>query len=109
MPIRLLRAAVAVMMVAALYVTATFVQVWSASTADERVAVDAIVVLGAAQYDGRPSPVLAARLDHALEVWEAGVAPRVVVTGGKQSCERFTEARASAGVAFSTVRDVASR
>ncbi|MGD9794000.1 MAG: YdcF family protein [Acidimicrobiia bacterium] len=94
--IRLLRAAVAVTMVAALYVMATVVQVWSASRADERVAVDAIVVLGAAQYDGRPSPVLAARLDHALELWQQGLAPLVVVTGGKQSADRFTEARASA-------------
>jgi uncharacterized SAM-binding protein YcdF (DUF218 family) len=43
---------------------------------------DAIVVLGAAQYAGRPSPVLKARLDHALNLWNGSVAPRMIVTGG---------------------------
>jgi uncharacterized SAM-binding protein YcdF (DUF218 family) len=43
---------------------------------------DAIVVLGAAQYWGKPSPVLRARLDHAVELWRRGLAPRVVLTGG---------------------------
>ena len=57
---------------------------------------DAIVVLGAAQYDGRPSPQLAARLDHALDLWNEGLAPTIVVTGGKQPGDRFTEAEASA-------------
>ena len=42
----------------------------------------AIVVLGAAQYDGRPSPVLRARLDHAVALWKRGLAPRLVLTGG---------------------------
>jgi uncharacterized SAM-binding protein YcdF (DUF218 family) len=60
------------------------------------VPVDAIVVLGAAQYDGRPSPVLAARLDHALRLWAEGLSPRIVVTGGKRPGDRFTEAQASA-------------
>lgn len=57
---------------------------------------DAIVVMGAAQYDGRPSPQLAARLDHVATLWDAGAAPLVVVTGGKQIGDRFTEAEASA-------------
>lgn len=56
---------------------------------------DAIVVLGAAQYDGRPSPQLAARLDHVVTLWNEGVAPVVMVTGGKQPDDRFTEAEAS--------------
>jgi uncharacterized SAM-binding protein YcdF (DUF218 family) len=43
---------------------------------------DAIVVLGAAQYWGKPSPVLRARLDHAVQLWRRGIAPRVVLTGG---------------------------
>ena len=43
---------------------------------------DAIVVLGAAQYAGRPSPVLKARLDHALQLWERKLATRLIVTGG---------------------------
>ena len=57
---------------------------------------DAIVVLGAAQYNGAPSPVLANRLDHAVELFEAGIAPLIVVTGGRQQGDRFTEAEASA-------------
>jgi uncharacterized SAM-binding protein YcdF (DUF218 family) len=56
---------------------------------------DAIIVMGAAQYDGRPSPQLAARLDHVVSLWGEGVAPVVVVTGGKRPGDRFTEAEAS--------------
>ena len=59
-------------------------------------AVDAIVVMGAAQYDGRPSPQLAARLDHAVSLWNDGLAPMVIVTGGNQEGDRFTEASTSA-------------
>jgi uncharacterized SAM-binding protein YcdF (DUF218 family) len=54
--------------------------------------VGAIVVLGAAQYDGRPSGVFAARLDHAVALYLAGVAEYLVVTGGKQPADRTTEA-----------------
>lgn len=79
------------------YLGVTFVQVWSASRSDERGAAGAIVVLGAAQYDGRPSPVLASRLEHAHRLWLDGVAPLIVVTGGRQEGDRFTEATASAG------------
>ena len=53
---------------------------------------DAIVVLGAAQYDGRPSPVFAARLDHAVALYDEGIAPLLIVTGGKQEGDRTTEA-----------------
>ncbi len=67
---------------------------WQART-DETRPVDAIVVMGTAQYNGRPSPVLKARLDRVLEVWDEGVAPLVVVTGGKQEGDAFTEAEAS--------------
>lgn len=55
----------------------------------------AIVVLGAAQYDGVPSPALAERLDHALELWRAEVAPLMVVTGGQRPGDRFDEATAA--------------
>ena len=55
-------------------------------------------MLGAAQYNGRPSPVLKARLDHALELYEAKVAPTIVLTGGRQPGDAFTEA--SAGAAY---------
>jgi uncharacterized SAM-binding protein YcdF (DUF218 family) len=52
----------------------------------------AVVVLGAAQYDGRPSPVFAARIEHAVALWREGAAPFLVVTGGKQAGDRTTEA-----------------
>jgi len=73
------------------YVFLTFLQVLQASGEDSRATADAIVVLGAAQYDGEPSPVLASRLDHAYELWEAGVADFVVTTGSNQPGDRFTE------------------
>lgn len=59
---------------------------------DERVAADAIVVLGAAQLDGEPGQVLEARLQQALELYQEGLAPVVVTTGGKQEGDRTTEA-----------------
>ncbi len=89
------RIVTAVLGVVVVYFGFSLVQVVSAGRADDRHSVDAIVVLGAAQYDGRPSPQLAARLDHAVTLWEADVAPVVMVTGGKQPDDRFTEAEAS--------------
>lgn len=71
-------------------------QVWSVGRSDQARSVDAIVVMGAAQYDGRPSPQLAARLDEVVELWPQGLAPVVIVTGGNQPGDRFTEAEASA-------------
>jgi uncharacterized SAM-binding protein YcdF (DUF218 family) len=62
------------------------------SREDQRPPCDAIVVLGAAQYNGKPSPVLRARLDHAVELYRAGVAPIVVVTGGIGPGDRVSEA-----------------
>lgn len=59
-----------------------FVLVLVDANRDERRKADAIVVLGAAQYRGRPSPVLRARLDHALDLYHDGLSPRIVVTGG---------------------------
>jgi uncharacterized SAM-binding protein YcdF (DUF218 family) len=79
-----------------LYLVVTFVQVWLASRRDGAQSADAIVVLGAAQYDCRPSPVLQQRLDHAHELYVDGVAGTIVVTGGKQDGDRCTEAAASA-------------
>lgn len=78
------------------YVAVTFVQVWMASRSDGATSADAIVVLGAAQYDCRPSPVLAQRLDHAHDLWQDDVAETIVVTGGKQATDRCTEAQSSA-------------
>lgn len=70
----------------------TAYRIWDQGTRDERPPTDAIVVMGAAQYDGRPSPVFAARLDHAIELFHAGIAPRLIVTGGKREGDRTTEA-----------------
>ena len=56
---------------------------------------DAIVVLGAAQYVGRPSPVLRARLDHALDLWQRGMAPRLIFTGGMGVGDTTSEAAVS--------------
>lgn len=57
-------------------------------------AADAIVVLGAAQYDGDPSPVYRARLDHAKDLYDRGIAPHVVTVGGGKSADRTTEGAA---------------
>jgi uncharacterized SAM-binding protein YcdF (DUF218 family) len=76
------------------YVVLTFVQVYRASNHDGAREAEAIIVLGAAQWNGQPSPVLQERLDHALELYEAGIAPLIVLTGGKQEADAFTEATA---------------
>ncbi len=62
---------------------------------DRAKASDAIVVLGAAQYWGKPSPVLKARLDHAVTLWRRGLAPRVVLTGGVGVGDTTSEAAVS--------------
>src|SRR4051794_8320905 len=95
-PRRLGIGVLALMLLSIAYYGVTLYQVRSVAASDQTRPVDAIVVMGAAQYDGRPSPQLAARLDHALELWSSGVAPTVVVTGGNQPGDRFTEAEASA-------------
>ncbi len=71
---------------------ACFVGVLLASREDQRHPAGAIVVLGAAQYNGRPSPVLRARLDHALGLYQEGLAPTMVVTGGIGEGDRVSEA-----------------
>jgi uncharacterized SAM-binding protein YcdF (DUF218 family) len=94
---RRLRRLVALAVLVALgYLLVTYAQVWATGRRDQARPVDAIVVMGAAQYDGTPSPQLAARLDHAADLWERGLAPIVVVTGGRLPGDRFTEAEASA-------------
>ncbi|HKT08906.1 MAG TPA: YdcF family protein [Gemmatimonadaceae bacterium] len=60
---------------------------------DQAAPANAIVVLGAAQYEGRPSPVLRARLDHALELYERSLAPLVIVTGGTGAGDTTSEAQ----------------
>lgn len=87
------RVLLAAVLVAVAYVGVTFVQVWRASMEDDAGPAQAIVVLGAAQYDGRPSPALQARLDHAAELYDQGHAPVVWVTGGRQPGDRTTEGK----------------
>jgi uncharacterized SAM-binding protein YcdF (DUF218 family) len=99
---RLLRRGLAlVLLIVVVYATVTFAQVWLKARADGADGVqqaEAIVVLGAAQYNGRPSPVLRARLDHAAELYKRDLAPLIVVTGGQidGDATRNTEASASA-------------
>jgi len=71
---------------------AATLQILRQGGSDEQRAADAIVVLGAAQYDGRPSPVFEARLEHAVALWHQGLASAFVVTGGKLPGDRTTEA-----------------
>lgn len=59
---------------------------------DEARTADVVVVLGAAQYVGRPSPVLRARLDHAIALWRRGLAPRIMLTGGTGVGDTTSEA-----------------
>jgi uncharacterized SAM-binding protein YcdF (DUF218 family) len=89
---RLRRALGLVLLAAVSVYTVALVMVLVVSQQDQRRAVDAIVVLGAAQYNGRPSPVLRARLDHALRLYNEGYAPRVVVTGGVGRGDTTSEA-----------------
>ncbi len=101
--IRLLRLAFKVTMallgVVVLYFAITFVQVWWTGRQDRAQTpttppAGAIIVLGAAQWNGSPSPVLAARLDHAVDLYQKGVASTIIVTGGKQAGDRVTQGRA---------------
>lgn len=94
---RAVAAALLVGGVLSLYVALTVFEVWRVGRDSSTATAEAIVVMGAAQYDGSPSPQLAARLDHAYALWKAGVAPKILVTGGNQPGDRFTEAEASRG------------
>lgn len=78
--------------IGALAYIASLMLVLIGATRDERQPADAIVILGAAQYNGRPSPVLEARLAHGEQLWRDGFARWIIVTGGKQRGDRFTEA-----------------
>ena len=90
----LFRLVLGVVVVVVGYLAVTFVQVWWASRSDGARKADAAVVLGAAQDNGRPSPVLEQRLDHALELYEDGLVGTIVVTGGKREGDTYTEGAA---------------
>jgi len=94
---RLVKAGVLVGLLLVGYFAVTFVQVVAASRRDRAGEAQAILVLGAAQYNGQPSPVFRARLDHAATLYERGLAPVIVLTGGRRAGDRFTEASAGSG------------
>lgn len=105
LPLRWLRRLVsAVVLSVLLVVGGTAASVWWVARQDDRPTSDAIIVLGASQFDGRPSRVLQARLQHARALYDAGVAPRVITVGGGAPGDRTTEA--DAGADFLTDRDV---
>jgi uncharacterized SAM-binding protein YcdF (DUF218 family) len=79
---------------ALLVVAYTTWRVWDQGGRDDVRPTDAIVVLGAAQYNGVPSPIFQARLDHAIGLYEEGIAPILVMTGGKLPGDQTTEADA---------------
>jgi uncharacterized SAM-binding protein YcdF (DUF218 family) len=87
-------AIVALVVVVAAYPLWLAFRVWAQSHNDENRSADAIVVLGAAQYNGEPSPVFRARLNHGAYLYNEGFSSTIVVTGGKQEGDRFTEAEA---------------
>jgi len=85
---------------AALVIGWTSFRIWAVGNRDDQRPADAIVVLGAAQYDGKPSPVLKARLDHAIQLYQAGLAKVLIVTGGKADGDRTTEAASARAYAI---------
>lgn len=74
-----------------IFLVATCVRVVETAAKQEVHPADAIVVFGAAEYSGHPSPVLRARLDHALELFHRGVAPVIITTGGAAADPNFSE------------------
>jgi uncharacterized SAM-binding protein YcdF (DUF218 family) len=90
-----LRPVFLLLVVVAGYLAVTAVQVWLTSRHSQPRPAQAVVVMGAAQYNGVPSPDLEARLRGAAELWHQGLAPLVVVTGSKEVGDQFTEAQAS--------------
>jgi uncharacterized SAM-binding protein YcdF (DUF218 family) len=96
---RLGLAALAGIVVVTVYTT---FRIWDLGRRDDSRQADAIVVLGAAQYNGRPSPLFQARLDHAIQLYHDGVAPLLIVTGGKgRPGDVTTEAETAATYAVS--------
>src|SRR4051812_18058100 len=82
--------AVAALMALAVF-SSIFVSILNDSTKQELHQADAIIVFGAAQYDGRPSPVFRARLDHANDLFRKGLAPVVITTGGAAADPKYSE------------------
>ncbi|HVW40572.1 MAG TPA: YdcF family protein [Amycolatopsis sp.] len=83
-------------LVFALLIGGTAIRVWQVARTDDRTQADVIVVLGAAQYNGKPSPIFQARLQHARQLYEDGVAKVIVTAGGNKAGDMYTEASAGA-------------
>jgi uncharacterized SAM-binding protein YcdF (DUF218 family) len=90
------RIVLALVLLVLVYVGYVWMHIWWVARQDDHPRSDAIVVLGASQYNGRPSPVFAARLDHALALYNQGVAGHIVTVGGKQPGDTFTEGASGA-------------
>jgi uncharacterized SAM-binding protein YcdF (DUF218 family) len=88
------RAVGAAVLAFVLLVASTALAIWWTARQDASPRSDAIVVLGSAQYNGVPSSIFEARLEHALELYEDGVAPVIVTVGGKAAGDEFSEAEA---------------
>ena len=86
-----IRIVLGLLAVIVLYIGVTFAQVWWASRQDNTSPAAAIIVMGAAQWNGSPSPVLKGRLDHAADLYEERGAPVVIVAGGKQVGDKETQ------------------
>jgi uncharacterized SAM-binding protein YcdF (DUF218 family) len=102
-----LRLLVGGVLVVAAVIGMTAVQVWRLARVDYRRPVDVIVVLGAAQYDGSPSPIFAARLKHAMQLYGDGYASKIVTVGGRRVGDGYTEA--AAGRRYLSDRGIPSR
>jgi uncharacterized SAM-binding protein YcdF (DUF218 family) len=89
--LRFLRLAALVSALAAAWLAITAVRIVRTASLQQTHAADAIVVFGAAEYSGRPSPVLRARLDHAYALYRKGVAPVIITTGGAGGDPKFSE------------------
>jgi uncharacterized SAM-binding protein YcdF (DUF218 family) len=88
------RVVMAALLAVFLLVSSTALAIWWNARQDSRPQSDAIVVLGSAQYNGVPSSIFEARLEHAVALYEDGVAPMIVTVGGKATGDQFTEAEA---------------
>lgn len=98
------RLVLGVLLVGVLVIGGTSFRVWQVARGDDRTTADVVLVLGAAQYAGTPSKILEARLRHAMNLYDQGVAPYIVTTGGNKPGDTYTEA--SAGVRWLTEQGV---
>jgi uncharacterized SAM-binding protein YcdF (DUF218 family) len=88
---RLMQSAALALAVSTAFLALTGVRIVREGSLQELHTADAIVVFGAAEYAGHPSPVLRARLDHAFDLFRKGIAPVVITTGGAASDPSFSE------------------